>query len=159
MVELITVGKIKDKHLTALIDDYAKKIGHIDKSFKIIEVSASLVKDEEDDALIEQAKIEEGKRILDKLSDDDYVVILDLHGKHVKSETLVQWLETANMSYKGRLRFVVAGSYGYSKAVIERANVRWCLSDCTFLHTMTRLIVIEQIYRMFMIQQGRKYHK
>ena len=159
MSELICVGKIKEKPLAKLIDDYCDKIRHIDKSFTVKEVTASIVKNEDDLASIEQAKDEEAIRLLDKISNDDFVVLVDLHGKQVKSETLITWLETANMNYKGRLRFVIAGSYGYGQAIIDRANVRWSLSECTFLHTMIRLLVIEQIYRMYMIQNNRKYHK
>ena len=104
------------------------------------------------------AKEKEGERALAQIKDSDLVILLDLHGSHWDSETfakkLGEWQSTSS-----NLVFVIAGSLGPSPALTARANVRWKLSDLTFTHLMTRVLVLEQIYRGFMILGGRKYHK
>lgn len=158
MIKLICVGKIKDKHINALIDDYIEKIKHFD-NFKLIETDHCVIKDENNQSLINNGKKQEGQQILKYIDSDDYVVLLDLHGKLYDSLQVVNWIDKANMNYKGKLCFVIAGSYGYNESVIQRSNDRWCLSNATFLHTMVRLLVVEQIYRGFMIKNKRNYHK
>lgn len=159
MIKCVVVGKIKDKHLISLIQDYASKIDHLERNFSIVEVSAGNVTNENDSNQLDRCMVDEGNAILKQITSDDFVVILDLHGKEYTSETVSSWINTANMSYKGRLVFVIAGSYGYSQDVINRANIRWCLSKATFLHTIVRLLLVEQIYRGLMIQANRNYHK
>lgn len=159
MIEIICIGKIKDKHLLALINDYTNKIRGFDKKFKIIECNAYTIKDEDDPTSIDKAKHEETIRLIEATDPSSYVVALDLHGHSYKSEMVKSWIETANMRYQGKLVFWIAGSYGYSEAMIQCANARWKLSDATFLHTMVRLLVVEQVYRGLMMINHRKYHK
>ena len=159
MITLICIGKIKDKHLSALIDDYTKRIQGFDRKFSICELPSALVKDEDDSFQIEKAMKSEGSAILKTIDADALVVILDLHGSSYPSEAMVEWIEKANHSYNGKLTIVIAGSYGYDPSVIKRADIRWKLSDNTFLHTMVRLLAVEQIYRGLMIKNHRRYHK
>ena len=93
-----------------------------------------------------------------QIKDSEFVILLDLHGSHWDSETFAEKLgnwQTASST----LTFVIAGSLGPSPALVSRANARWKLSDLTFTHLMTRVLVLEQIYRAYMILNGRKYHK
>ena len=159
MITLVCIGKIKDKHLLALIDDYTTRIKGFDRKFTICELPAALVKDEDDPFQIEKAMKEEGTAILKAIDADALVVVLDLHGRYYPSEAMVDWIESANVTHKGKLTIVIAGSYGYDPSVIQRANIRWKLSENTFLHTMVRLLAVEQIYRGMMIMNHRRYHK
>ena len=140
-----------------LEEEYVKRL----KAFAKIEITE--VKDEpnerverEKEAVLAMEK--EGERALAQIKDNDFVILLDLHGSHWDSETFAKKLESWHAS-GSNLTFVIAGSLGPSQALVRRADVRWKLSDLTFTHLMTRVLVLEQIYRGFMIINGRKYHK
>ena len=83
---------------------------------------------------------------------------IDLHGKMIDSETFAKNLDMWQMKHSN-IVFVIAGSLGPSEKLVSRANYRWKLSDLTFTHLMTRVLMLEQIYRGFMINNGRNYHK
>jgi len=100
----------------------------------------------------------EGKRLLEKIGKDEYVILLDLHGKTIDSPSLAEKIDRLFIS-TSRLAFVIGGSLGLSDEVRARANERIRLSDLTFLHGMTRLILLEQIYRSFKILNHETYHK
>ena len=157
MIRIICIGKMKDKALHMLEEEYIKRL----KAFSKVEVVE--VRDEPNERIEREkeaaiAKEKEGERALAQIKDSDLVILLDLHGSHWDSETfakkLGEWQSTSS-----NLVFVIAGSLGPSPALTARANVRWKLSDLTFTHLMTRVLVLEQIYRGFMILGGRKYHK
>lgn len=157
MIRILCIGKMKDKALHMLEEEYVKRL----KAFAKIEITE--VKDEpnerverEKEAVLAMEK--EGERALAQIKDNDFVILLDLHGSHWDSETFAKKLESWHAS-GSNLTFVIAGSLGPSQALVRRADVRWKLSDLTFTHLMTRVLVLEQIYRGFMIINGRKYHK
>lgn len=157
MIKLLCIGKNKDKALVSLCDEYLKRLSAFDK-VEVIEV-----KDEPDtrsqfEKEAERIKAIEGGRVLDKIRPDDFVILLDLHGRTLDSMEFSR--ERAKWSALSRpLVFVIAGSLGPSPEVVVRANYRWKLSDLTFTHLMCRVLVLEQIYRSFMIEKGRHYHK
>lgn len=157
MIRIICIGKMKDKALHMLEEEYIKRL----KAFTRAEVLE--VRDEPNDLTSREkeatiAKEKEGERALAQIRESDFVILLDLHGSHWDSETFARKLAEWQMQ-SSSLVFVIAGSLGPSPALLARANVRWKLSDLTFTHLMTRVLVLEQIYRAYMIQNGRKYHK
>ena len=100
----------------------------------------------------------EGKRLLEKIQKDEYVVLLDLHGRSIDSVSFAEKIDKLFISHP-KITFVIGGSLGLSGEVRERADERIRLSDLTFLHGMTRLILLEQIYRSFKILNHETYHK
>ncbi len=99
----------------------------------------------------------EGERILARLRSDDFVIVLDRKGKEINSEILAYSLEKWRMKNK-EIVFVIGGTFGLSPVVMTRANFIWSFSPLTFTHEMMRPILLEQIYRSFMISSGRHYH-
>ena len=152
MIKIVCVGKIKDNNLKTLIDDYAKKINRYHK-LEIIEVKDEPIKDNEKAVLDIEAK-----RVLDKIGTDEYVILMDLHGKSIDSESLANKIDRLFIN-NSKICFVIGGSLGLGQELIKRANERIKLSDLTFLHQMTRLILLEQIYRSFKILNHETYHK
>lgn len=157
MIKLICIGKNKDKNLAALEKEYAKRLSAFDK------LTVEEVKDEPDaksDRPGEAKRIKdlEAARVLEKIRPDDFVVLLDLHGKMPDSLEFAR-LRQSWSDRPGSLVFVIAGSLGPGEQLVQRANYRWKLSDLTFTHLMTRILVLEQIYRSFMISNNRNYHK
>ena len=152
MIRIIAVGKIKDSHLVSLIEDYKKKINRYHK-IEIVEVRDEPIRDNEAEVLKT-----EGERVLKLIDNRDYVIVLDLHGKQMVSLKFARHIDELFNS-NSRIVFVIGGSLGLSKELVDRANERLKLSEMTFLHSMTRLILIEQIYRAFKILGNETYHK
>ena len=152
MLKLICVGKVKDASLKALIDDYQKRIQKYHK-LEVIEVKDEPIRDNEKEVLDIEAS-----RIMSKIDKDDYVILLDLHGESLNSVSFANKIDKLFVSYS-KITFVIGGSLGLGEEVIKRANYRLKLSDMTFLHQMTRLIILEQIYRCFKILNHETYHK
>lgn len=152
MIKLVCIGKVKDTNLKALIDDYTKKINHYHK-FEVVEVKDEPIKDNEKYVLDTEAS-----RALSKIDNDEYVILLDLHGKTMDSIEFSKKIDKLFVSYS-KITFVIGGSLGLGDSLINRANYRLKLSDMTFLHQMTRLILLEQIYRGFKIANNETYHK
>ena len=150
---LILVGKTTDKHFQAGISDYASRISHY-MPFDIVTIpelknTKSLSE--------EQQKTMEGELILKQIQPSDTVVLLDEHGKELRSIELAKWLEQKQQTAR-RLVFVIGGPYGFSKAIYNRANEQLSLSKLTFSHQMIRLIFTEQVYRACTIIRGEPYH-
>lgn len=157
MITLLCVGKNKEKALCQLENEYVKRIQPFSK-LQVMEVKDESNVHMDRDKEAELIKEKEGKRVLEKIRPQDFVILLDLHGKMPDSISFSNQLESWFMK-SSDLVFVIAGSLGPSNDLVKRANVRWKLSDLTFTHLMTRILVLEQIYRAFMIQNGRSYHK
>lgn len=158
MIRIVAVGKIKEKALQRCIDEYKKRITAFSK-IEIIEVSDESIPanhSEKQDMLIKEA---EGDKILSKIKEKDFVILLDLAGKNYSSEVFAKQLERIMTYESSQIVFVIGGSLGLSQKVIQRANMRWKLSDCTFPHQLCRLILCEQIYRAFTILNHLPYHK
>lgn len=151
-IKLICVGKIKETYLEAGIKEYVKRLSTYTK-LEIIEVKDEKTTDED------RAKIIEGNRIIEKLDNNFYNIFIDLHGEELSSEKFASFTQKLIDRGIGNLCFVIAGSLGYSNDVLKYANYRLSLSKLTFTHQMTRLLVLEQIYRVFKINNNETYHK
>ena len=152
-LQIVCAGKIKEKWLSDGIAEYVKRLSKY-TSVEIIEVP-----DAPDSIPEAQALDQEGKKILSKIKDSSYVIVLDLHGKELSSE---EWSKHVISGYEkggAELVLVIGGSNGLSPELVARANERLCLSPMTFTHQMTRLIILEQVYRAFKIHYREKYHK
>ena len=157
-IRIIAVGKIKDKYLEIGINEYVKKISRF-ADVEIVELKDQPIYNEKSSEEIEMAKRKEGEAILKYLKDGDYLINLDLNKKEMKSEEFAEFL-SAKSQYSGSfITFAIGGSYGLSDEVKKRANDSISLSKMTFLHGMTRLIILEQIYRAYKILNNEVYHK
>ncbi len=151
--ELILVGKTVNKHIDALIADYTARIGHY-MPFGITVIPEL----KNTKALSEQQqKVTEGELILKNIQPSDVVVLLDEHGKELRSIEMATWLEKKQQIAR-RLVFVIGGPYGFSEDVYSRANEKLSLSKMTFSHQMVRMIFTEQLYRACTIIKGEPYH-
>ena len=150
---LLQVGKTVNKHFVAGIDDYAERISHY-MPFEIVTIPELR---NTKNLSEEQQKTTEGDLILRQIQPSDTVVLLDEHGKELRSIDYARWLEQKQQTAR-RLVFVIGGPYGFSEAVYARANDKLSLSKMTFSHQMVRLIFTEQLYRACTIIKGEPYH-
>lgn len=153
-VNVVAVGKVKEKYFADGISEYAKRLSRFCE-FKIIEIQEENYKNV-DEGLAEIIKEREGERILPHLK--GYVLAMAIEGKKYSSVKLAEKIK--NLSNTGGvITFVIGGSYGLSDAVKKRADELTSFSDMTFPHTLFRLMLSEQIYRAFCIINGSAYHK
>lgn len=157
-IKIIAVGKIKENYLKEGISEYLTRLSPYAKT-EIVEVIDSKVKDNPNDSDILKVINEEGERILSKIKNNDYVINLDLNKKEFDSIEFSKFIRDKMVEGGASLTFVIGGSYGLSNEVKQRANYSISLSKMTFLHQMTRLILLEQIYRSFKILNNETYHK
>ena len=148
MIKIITVGKIKEKYFIDAIEEYKKRITKYSK-LEIIELS-DLNFDKE------KTLYEEGKNILSKINEKDFVITMEIEGKKLDSIELSSFIDK-NISRN--ITFIIGGSYGLSKEVKERSDYKLSFSDLTFPHQLFRIILLEQIYRSFRIINNESYHK
>lgn len=158
MIKIVAVGKIKEKYFADGIQEYIKRLGPYTK-IEIIEVPDGACAPNASIAEQELVKQKEGDAILSKIKEDEVVICLDLHGKNYNSLEISKKLEEISTYQSSKVTFTIAGSMGYSEKVIQRANLRWCLSNCTFPHQIVRLLLVEQIYRSYKIRKNENYHK
>ena len=153
-VTLILVGKTVNKHFVDLVDDYVSRLKHYINFdfFTIPELKNTK------NLSVEQQKQQEGELILKQLQAGDHVVLLDEHGKELRSVEFSSYMEQKMQTVSKRLVFVIGGPYGFSPDVYERANGKLSLSKMTFSHQMVRLIFVEQLYRAMTIMRGEPYH-
>lgn len=144
MIKIVCVGRVKEKYLRDGILDYETRIGKYHK-INIIEVDDSNI-------------IEEKERILKCISPKDFVITLDIDGEQLSSTQLADKIDKTFIS-NSNIVFVIGGSYGLDIAVKERSNFSLSFSKLTFPHQLFRIILLEQIYRVFKILNNETYHK
>lgn len=148
-MKIICVGKIKEKFFVDAIEEYSKRISKYTK-LEIIQIS--------DEANESVALKKEGEKILSKIKDNDYVVTLEIEGNSLTSLEFAKKIDN-NFGSNKNLTFVIGGSYGLDDLVKQRSDYKLSFSKFTFPHQLFRIILLEQIYRAYKINNNENYHK
>lgn len=157
-VNVICIGKIKEKYFTDAIAEYKKRLGAFCK-FNIIELDEEKTYSNPNPAQTEAILNAEGKRIINALGKNSYVIAMCIEGKMLSSEQLAQKLEDVTLDGVSSVDFIIGGSWGLSDEVKSKSSFKLSMSRMTFPHQMARVILSEQIYRAFEINNNGKYHK
>ena len=157
-IRIVTVGKIKEKYLNDGIAEYAKRLSRYCK-LTFCQVPDEKTPDKASDALNEQIKNTEAQRLMKQIRDQDYVIALALDGKMLDSVELSEKISRLGVEGKSSIAFVIGGSLGLDKRVLDRADYKLSFSKMTFPHQLMRVILLEQIYRSFRIMKNEPYHK
>ena len=157
-ITLITVGKIKEKYLKDAIDEYSKRLKRYCK-LDIVEVSDEKTPDNASEKEEIQIKTKEGEAILKYIKDNMYVIVLAIEGKMLSSEELAFLIKDLGVKGDSNIALVIGGSLGLTKEVLNRADYKLSFSKMTFPHQLMRVILLEQVYRGFRINNGEPYHK
>ena len=157
-IKIVCVGKLKEKYFKEGIAEYVKRMSRFAK-VKIVQVPDEKAPEKLSPAEKEQVKEIEGKRILDKIKDKEYVYVTAIKGKERTSEAFAKELSNLTTYGHSDITFVIGGSLGTSDAVNKRADDLISFGKFTMPHQLMRLVLIEQIYRAFMINSGSPYHK
>lgn len=155
---ILCVGKMKENYQKEYVKEYIKRLS---KYFTCYIEEVPDLKISENATLKEEETVikKEGELLLKKLPSDAYIVVLDLHGVELDSVSFAKKIENVFLSGYNHLCFIIGGSLGISKEVVQKANFALCLSKMTFTHLMTKELVLEQIYRACKINHNEKYHK
>lgn len=157
-IEVIAVGKLKEDYLKKGILEYSKRL----KSYcdlKIIEVADEKAPENLSKAELEKVKDSEGKRILEKLNRESFIITLEIEGKSLSSEEFAEKISSITLEGNSEITFIIGGSNGLSENVTKISDFSFSFSKLTFPHQLMRLILIEQIYRAFRIINNHPYHK
>lgn len=156
-IKIVTVGKLKEKYLKDGIAEYSKRLSRF-ANLEMIELADEKTPDRASDSENQKILELEGTRILSKIGDRDFVIVLAIEGKTLSSEEFSKQLEQAPINGFSTLTFIIGGSLGLSPQVKKRANLSISFGRLTLPHQLMRLVLVEQIYRAFTIQQGSPYH-
>ena len=154
-INVVAVGKVKEKYFKDGIDEYAKRIGRY-ADFSVTEIGEENYKDPTDGE-IATIKEKEGEKILPHLN--GYIIAMAIEGEKADSVKFAKKIKDLECKGVSKITFIIGGSYGLSDKVKKSADMLLSFSDLTFPHTLFWLITIEQIYRAFTIINGTKYHK
>ncbi len=156
-ITLITLGKLKEKYLRDAIDEYAKRLSRYCK-LDVVELTPVSLPDNPSQTEVDVALNKEAEMIEKRIPDGSIVTALCIEGKSFSSENLANFVEKNTNSGKN-MCFIIGSSYGLSSSVKQRANLKLSLSAMTFPHQLFRVMLLEQIYRAFKINEGSTYHK
>lgn len=157
-IVIIAVGKIKEKSLKGLIEEYAKRLSRF-CDLKIEEVDDEQAAENLSRAQMLQVKRIEADRVVKRLKEGTLLVVLDVKGEKMDSEAFAEKIQSFLISGRSHITFVIGGTLGLYEELIQRADLRLSLSDMTFPHQLARLILLEQLFRAFKIINKEPYHK
>lgn len=157
-IQIIAVGKIKEKYLQDGIAEYTKRLRPYVK-LSIIEIAEEKRSGNLTPAVRKRIMDAEGTRILASIPLESFVIVLDIKGVCWSSEMLAENLRQYEIAGRNSLSFIIGGDLGLSDTVIARSNVLLSLSPMTFTHQMIRQILLEQLYRACKINHHEPYHK
>ena len=145
MIKIICVGKIKEKYLSDLINDYLLRISKYHK-IEIVELKDSNIK-------------KEATEILQSVKQSDFNILLDINGEEFTSLEFAGFISNIFTNINGNITFIIGGSDGVDDSIKKLVNKKISFSHLTFPHGLFRGILLEQIYRSFKILNNESYHK
>ncbi|QSZ27072.1 23S rRNA (pseudouridine(1915)-N(3))-methyltransferase RlmH [Aceticella autotrophica] len=157
-IDIIAVGKIKERFFDEGIKEYLKRL-KVYCNMRIIEVSDEKAPEK----LSEKERLEvmhsEGIKIMNKIRKGSFIITLCIEGKQFDSLEFAHYLENLSISGNPSITFIIGGSLGISEDIKNLSNLKLSFSKMTFPHQLMRLVLVEQIYRVFKIMKGEPYHK
>ena len=156
-INVICVGKIKESFFRDAILEYSKRLSRF-CNLAITELQDEKIPEKASEKIEQEIKEKEGQNIISHIKKDSYVIALDLTGKELDSVALSQKIENLSIS-NSSITFIIGGSLGLSKQVLNSCNEKLCFSKMTFPHQLMRVILLEQIYRAYRIMKNEPYHK
>lgn len=157
-INILCVGKIKENYLKEAINEYSKRLSKY-CNLNIIEVADEVVPNKLSENVIEEIKNKEAGKMLEQLKKETYLISLDLKGKQYTSEEFSQKIQDIAVQGNSSITFVIGGTLGIGKEVLDKSKEKLCFSKMTFPHQLIRVFVLEQIFRAFKISSGETYHR
>ncbi len=156
-INIICVGKIKEKFFKDSINEYSKRLSKYCK-LNIIELPDEKIPDKINPNIENEIKSKECNNIINHIKKDSYVICLDLTGKEFSSEHFSKTIENISMQ-SSNITFIIGGSLGLTERVLNLSNQKICFSKMTFPHQLIRIFLLEQLFRAFKISNNETYHR
>lgn len=156
-INIICVGKIKEKYLKSALEEYSKRLSRYCK-LTITELPDEKIPDKLNDSLVYEIKSKECNNIINHIKKDSYIIALDLNGKEFTSEEFSKKIQNLSME-SSHITFIIGGSLGLTQEILNICNLKICFSKMTFPHQLIRVFLLEQIFRAFKIANGETYHR
>lgn len=157
-INIIAVGKIKEKYLKDAIAEYSKRLSRFCK-LTITEIADEPMSDKPSESERKQVLRKEGDKILSAIKNTDVLVALCVEGKQSSSEKFADFLKEECINGASTFTFIIGGSLGLLEEIKAKSKLRLSFSQMTFPHQLMRVILLEQIYRAFKINANESYHK
>ena len=157
-IDILCVGRLKEKYLKDAVAEYSKRLSRY-CTLNIIETPDEKASEDQGEALDEKARNAEGERLLKHIRDDAYLITLEIEGRSLSSTELASAIYETGLKGISRIQFIIGGSIGLSSEILKRADMHLSFSRMTFPHQLMRVILLEQIYRSFKINNNEPYHK
>lgn len=157
-IDLIVLGKIKEKYLNEAIDEYKKRISRF-ASLNIIELKDRDKPDKLSDAELDKIIDEESEEILTKIDEESFVITLEIAGKLLTSEEFAEEIKKVSVRGYSKITLIIGGSNGFNKKVSSKADLKLSFGRMTMNHKLMRVVLLEQIFRCFKIINNEAYHK
>ena len=157
-INIICVGKIKEKYLQDAIDEYTKRLSKY-CTLRVLELPDEKVPQNLNDTIANQIKTKETDNIISHIDKSSYVIALDLLGKQYSSEDFSQRLENISVNGFSSITFIIGGTLGLTNELRSSSNELICFSKMTFPHQLIRVFLLEQIFRAFKISNNETYHR
>lgn len=157
-INIISLGKLKEKYLREAVEEYSKRISGYAK-LSIIELEPERLSDNPSNSEIESALKSEAEKIMKKIESGSFTVAMCIEGKQMASEEFAKTFSDKINSGMGVFNFIIGSSCGLHSSVKNAADIKFSFSKMTFPHQLFKVMLLEQIYRAFKINEGGKYHK
>ncbi|MBQ4104482.1 MAG: 23S rRNA (pseudouridine(1915)-N(3))-methyltransferase RlmH [Clostridia bacterium] len=157
-ITVICLGKLKEKYLSDAVTEYSKRISAYGK-LDIIELNPVKLSENPSESEIKTALEKEALEIIKKTPQNSFIIPLCVEGELLSSEGLANKFNKISLSGKSNIVFIIGSSYGLADIIKEQAHLRLSFSKMTFPHQLMRVMLLEQIYRAFQINNNGKYHK
>lgn len=157
-INIVCIGKIKEKYLQDAIQEYSKRLSKY-CALTITELADEMVPQNINDSIINQIKEKECNNILSHIDKNSFVLALDLHGKQYSSEEFSDKLEKIQVNGASSITFIIGGTLGLTEKLLSSSNELICFSKMTFPHQLIRVFLLEQIFRAFKISNNETYHR
>jgi len=157
-IDIICVGKIKEDYLKNAISEYSKRLSKY-CILNIFEIPDEPIPDKLNQSLEEEIKNKESKRITNLIKQKSHIIVLDLKGNQFSSEEFAKKMEDISIHSNSHITFIIGGSLGLSKDILNISNERICFSKMTFPHQLIRIFLLEQLFRSFKIINHETYHR
>ncbi len=157
-IQLITVGKLKEKYMKDFSAEYEKRLSAYCK-LTVTELEPVRLSDNPSEKEIQNALKKEAELIKGKMLPNAFVISMCIEGKEISSKALAEKIEETGVSGQNGIVFIIGSSFGLSEEIKRESDMRLSMSPMTFPHKLARIMLLEQIYRAFSISRGGKYHK